>query len=65
MNAPRQLPNSESAWISHFHAHTVKNLSSCSSSACRPSVRMTEVKDPWVSYTAIFKSRWEKGKEDS
>lgn len=52
-DAPRQLPNSESSWISHFHAHTVKNLSSCSSSACWPSVLRTDVKDPWVSYKVI------------
>jgi hypothetical protein len=50
MNAPKQLPNSGSAWVSHFHAHTVKNLSSCSSSACCPSEPRIDVKDPCVSY---------------
>lgn len=50
MNAPKQLPNSKSAWVSHFHAHTVKNLSSCSSSACCPSEPRIDVKDPCVSY---------------
>jgi hypothetical protein len=54
-NVPRQLANSESSSISHFHAQTVKNLSSCSSRACCPSVSRIEVNDPWVSY--IFTKR--------
>lgn len=49
LDAPRQLPNSESSWMSHFHAQTVKNRSSCSSSACWLSVLRIDVKDPWVS----------------
>jgi hypothetical protein len=46
LDAPRQLPNSESSSITHFHAHTVKNLSSCSSRAYCPSVSRMDVKDP-------------------
>jgi hypothetical protein len=49
IDAPKLLPNSESSWISHFQAHTVKNLSSCSSSACRPNAPRMDVNDPWVS----------------
>jgi len=52
-NAPKLLPNSETSWISHFHAHTVKNLSSCNSSACCPSEPRIDVNDPWISY-AIY-----------
>jgi hypothetical protein len=61
-NAPKLLPNSEYSWISHFHAHTVKNLSSCNSSACCPSEPRIDVNDPWVSY-AIYQMGSKRGKQ--
>ena len=52
-NVPRWSVKSSCSDVSHFQAQTVKNLSSCSSSACWPKVDSIEVKDPWMIYRTV------------
>lgn len=48
-DTPKCWPNSRPFSISQDQAHTVKNLSSCSSNACCPSVDRIDVNEPCVS----------------
>lgn len=47
-HAPRSIQKLKSLSRSHVHAQTVKNRSSCSSSACCPNEDKIEEREPWV-----------------